>query len=237
MRLTLPEPKIRIGEDGFDGIDKLGRAPLAHQLTDLVDRIDDPITIALDGGWGSGKSFFLKLWIGEHSNPPIGRPKGKARMIYFDAFEHDFLDDPLVGLVGAIAEDEETTTKSGSSINSLKKWAWKLAKPVARAGLFAITSGVSEVVGAVGDAVIKVASEEAEQTLEQFWAKEDDKRAAMKGFRAALTALTTPDETGTPTQKIVLIIDELDRCRPDYALSMLLWPSTPGKKKREWMQK
>lgn len=33
--------------------------------------------------------------------------------------------------------------------------------------------------------------------------------------------LTCPGENGAPTPKLVIVIDELDRCRPDYALSLL----------------
>lgn len=215
-RLTTPEPRITIGTHTFADFDKLDRASLAHQLTALVDRIDEPITIALDGGWGSGKSFFLKLWVGEHK-----AKGGKAHLIYFDAFENDFLDDPLVGLVGAITEPEEAKHWTKKATESLRKWTWILAKPAAKIGLAVAAHGATVVAGAVADVAIDATASELGASMDQFWAKEDGKRAAMKGFRAALTALTAPDETGTPTQKIVLIIDELDRCRPDYALSML----------------
>ena len=215
-RLTIPELAIKIGTDKFDDHDLLGRATLAHQLSELIDSIEDPLVIALDGGWGSGKSVFLKLWVGEHQ-----KEGGKARLIYFDAFEHDFLDDPLVGLVGAISACEGKSGKKTSPIKSLRTLAWKLAKPAARIGLAAATSGVSEVVGGVGDRIAGALSKETEATMEQFWAGEDVKREAMGQFRKALAALTKPSKEGVPSETIVLIIDELDRCRPDYALSML----------------
>jgi hypothetical protein len=43
----------------------------------------------------------------------------------------------------------------------------------------------------------------------------------MAAFRQALVDLTEPDSEGTPTQKLVIVVDELDRCRPDYALHLL----------------
>ncbi len=66
MRLTMPAPKIKLYKDGFAGHDKLGREKTGHRLSELVERIDDPLVIALDGAWGSGKSLFLKCWVGEH---------------------------------------------------------------------------------------------------------------------------------------------------------------------------
>ena len=58
MRLALPEPSITLYDDGLEKHDKLDRQPLADRLSDLVENNDDPLVIALDGGWGSGKSLF-----------------------------------------------------------------------------------------------------------------------------------------------------------------------------------
>jgi hypothetical protein len=49
-RLFLPEP-VFDENSTFKNDDKLGRSDLSLRLTDLVDRIDDPMVIALDGGW------------------------------------------------------------------------------------------------------------------------------------------------------------------------------------------
>ncbi|MDQ7069378.1 MAG: P-loop NTPase fold protein, partial [Rhodobacterales bacterium] len=56
---------------------------------------------------------------------------------------------------------------------------------------------------------------------EKLWEKEDGQRAAMKEFEEGLIAMTYPDGEGNKPRKIVIVIDELDRCRPDYALSLL----------------
>ncbi|WP_193747338.1 hypothetical protein [Ruegeria sp. ANG-S4] len=49
MRLTLPEPKIDLYSDGFDEHDKLSRKSIGDKLSKLVEDIDDPLVIALDG--------------------------------------------------------------------------------------------------------------------------------------------------------------------------------------------
>ncbi|MCA3444349.1 MAG: hypothetical protein INF52_13420 [Rhodobacter sp.] len=88
MRLTPPEPDFTPGEKGFDDkdatglpYDLLGRKAVGEQLSDLIERIDEPLVIALDGGWGSGKSHFLRLWTGAHRK----ENGGTAKVIYFDA--------------------------------------------------------------------------------------------------------------------------------------------------------
>ncbi len=49
---------------------------------------------------GLWQTYFLKRWGGAHQN----ENGGKAQTVYFDAFSHDFLDDPLTALIGAISD-------------------------------------------------------------------------------------------------------------------------------------
>ncbi len=267
MRLTVPEPKIRLYEQGFEDIgedgqklDKLGRKQTGDKLSDLVERIDDPLVIALDGAWGSGKSFFLKCWVGEH----LKREESTAQTVYFDAFQHDFLDDPLIALTGAIAErfegkhsdgEQGTTSEAAApeALAKLKKFGLFLGKAVGKAVVSAGANYAKKAIGeetfdalgdelkeAIGDGVDTVESEAkalfdadwGEAASKDFWKKQRAKTAAMEAFRLALTALTEPVteneakgnpklKEGTPKRKLVIVIDELDRCRPDYALSLL----------------
>lgn len=101
-----------IGKVGFDsGRDLLNRAETGKRLSELVERIEKPMVIALDGASGSGKSHFLRLWCGAHTL----ENDGTARVIYFDAFKHDYLDDPLVALTSAIIANLEGEKASPSS--------------------------------------------------------------------------------------------------------------------------
>ena len=220
------EPKFPIGEVGFKGtykddngqdrpLDLLGRTDFGQRLTSLVDSTSQPLVIALDGPWGSGKSHFLKLWAGAHGL----ELKGQAEVIYFDAFEHDFLDDPLVSLVAKLAKDAPERGFTANAMEKVKDAAGPLLRLGARIAVAVGTAGVSEMVGAVGDAAIGAIGKSAEDNIDEFWKTETSRIAAMSEFRAALEALTKKED-GT-TQKIVFIIDELDRCRPDYALQML----------------
>lgn len=65
-RLTFREPDITLYEGGFAGHDLLERKATGDALSDLVDRIAEPMVIALDAGWESGNIFFLTCWVGEH---------------------------------------------------------------------------------------------------------------------------------------------------------------------------
>lgn len=225
MKIFPPEPDIKLYEEGFEHQDILQRASVGTSLSDLIERIEDPLVIALDGGWGTGKTYFLKRWVGAHGQDS----DRKATPVYFDAFASDYLSDPLPALVSAIGE--RFPREQEGAVDRMKSAAFKFAKPIARIGLAFATYGATEVASAAGDAVINAASGEVSKALEQYWSQEDGRRAAMEEFRLALMDIVaghpdTSDETEEDTDNtsqagLVIVIDELDRCRPDYALEVL----------------
>ncbi len=82
LRLTPPEPDFTPRDKSFDDkdatglrYDLLGRKAVGRRLSDLVERIGEPLVIALDGIWGSGKSHFLRLWTGAHRKEDDGRAR------------------------------------------------------------------------------------------------------------------------------------------------------------------
>ena len=210
MSISVPAPKIDIYKSGFDGVCKLGRAEEGKKLSELVEKVSEPLVIAVDAPWGAGKSFFLKCWVGAHQK----ENSGIATTVYFDAFRHDFLDDPLIGLTSVIAERLTVDGIEDSTWQKAKEAAAKLVRPAFRTGLTILTSGASELTGPIVDAALEAGSKELSEASKQFWKKEDGKRAAMSGFRSSLEELSS-------NRKLVIVVDELDRCRPDYALSML----------------
>jgi len=147
-RLYIPEPKIDLYNDGFDEHDELGRKETGAKLSGLVERIDDPLVIALDGAWGTGKSVFLKCWVGEH----LKHHGEQTQTVYFDAFKHDYLDDPLTALTGVLSERFNEIGEPKPALKKMKQAAAKLWRPGLRTGLALATAGASELAGPVIDA-------------------------------------------------------------------------------------
>lgn len=215
MKILPPELSVNLYNEGFEGADILQRKKTGKALSDLLERIDDPLVVALDGQWGTGKTYFLKRWIGAHTV----ENGSTATTVYFDAFAHDYLGDPLPALVSALAE--RLPSGSEGNVQRVKTAAFKLAKPLTRLSLAIATFGATEALGDVGDVVAEAVSSETAAGFEKFWEKQSDRRAAMEEFKCALETLASPSgETGTGSS-LVFVIDELDRCRPDYALEVL----------------
>lgn len=216
MKLFPSQPEVRLYEEGFGAVDLLKRQHAGKRLSELLEKVDDSVVVALDGPWGSGKSHFLKRWVGAH-NLENG---GTATTVYFDAFANDYLDDPLIGLTGIIGERLPPTEKS--KWQTAKDLAVKLSRPVFRIGLAAATAGATEIAAPVVDAAIEAGANEAANASEAFWRREDGRKAAMTQFRHCLEQLAVPaPKSSEPGKRLIIVVDELDRCRPDYALSVL----------------
>lgn len=212
MKIFPQPPKITLYKEGFTGHDQLDRKKTGQQLSALVEGVDDPLVIAVDGGWGSGKTVFLQCWAGAHQN----EFEYTGTTVYLDAFQTDFYDDPLFAVVEAIAERFERDDKSPGILDKAKSAAVWLARPAARMLLAALTSGASEMVGAVGDGVLKRLEEEGIDAIAAFNKASQARKEALEDLRVSLNTLTRDG-----TQKLIIIVDELDRCRPDYAIAML----------------
>ncbi|MCY4306950.1 MAG: P-loop NTPase fold protein [Rhodobacteraceae bacterium] len=203
------EQKIDLYKDGFEDKrnDLLQRRKTGKALSSLLNGIEDPLVIALDSQWGSGKTYFLKRWVGQHL-----KENNDQTVLYFDAFSHDYISDPLPALVTAL----EGRTKN-KNIKKLQNAVFNLAKAGTRAGVAVATSGVSEAFGKVGEGITKALGDQAEKSLEEYWKREEGRSIAMEQFRAALESMVLAEKNN----KVIIVVDELDRCRPDYALEVL----------------
>ncbi|KZK85838.1 KAP family P-loop domain protein [Pseudovibrio sp. Ad13] len=209
MRLFPQDNEVVLYESGFED-DLLGRDKLSKQLSELIEKIEDPLVLALDDKWGSGKSFFLKRWVAAHKNDNAG----KATTVYFDAFENDYLSDPLVSIIAAVGE--RIPSNKADTVKKWKSTATKLVKPALRVGLSFATFGATKHFDEMGDVIADAVGSEGKAALDGLWEAEKERQDAILAFKSVLTELTESD--GAP---IVIVVDELDRCRPDYALSVL----------------
>ena len=111
LRLKLPEPGVSAEQPWGD--DVLDRAQIATKLTNLIRDQSAPFAISIHGYWGTGKTFMLKRW-----QKDLEIKNFKA--IYFNAWEDDFCDDPLLAIIGQLSEYFKES--------SLKTFTDKLAK-------------------------------------------------------------------------------------------------------------
>jgi KAP family P-loop domain len=206
--------------------DRLGREPFVKATTDLLVAIREPFVIALNAPWGSGKTTTLRLL----------EPNLKAAgvtAVSFNAWEVDDATDPLVPLVATLHDRLLEIKGYGSRVDSVKierlktlgsaivKHSAIAAVKVATAGLLDLGVAAEGLAKAAGEAAEKAGEDLAGDVIDAF---KRERRAAHQ-FRALLQELiaylqATADES-VDSPPLVLMIDELDRCRPTFAVSML----------------
>jgi hypothetical protein len=111
-------PALEIGdEEGFSADkDIFQRKGFGAGLKNLVSVAADPLVIALDAPWGSGKTTFIKMWAGDLRK--TGFP-----VVYFDAFENDHVDNAFLAIAAEVIglSNSLKNTKSPAHKKFLKK--------------------------------------------------------------------------------------------------------------------
>ena len=195
INLKLPLATVSKSQPWSD--DVLHRSQLAAALTNLVKNQTNPFTISIHGNWGTGKTFLLQRW--QQDLQDLELPA-----LYFNAWEDDFCDDPLLAILGQLSEyfKEPRLTRLGSmaidaAVEVLQQTAQTLLKS---------TTGLS----------VEMPQSESSTLLDQYL----DQRRAKDQLKEHLTCLAEAIrcKTGYP---LVFIIDELDRCRPTFAIELL----------------
>ena len=207
-----PLPKLKLSEAAIDSEspwadDLLDRKELAEKLTTLVYHQIDPLRISLHGPWGTGKTFLLRRWTQHLSNQGF-------RAVYFNAWEEDFLQDPLVPMLGRIREE------LGPQYREIIKATGKLL------GQFLIEAGAIVIQSQTGLTGREVLSRIWGRIRAFFNAKNNltDRHQHLKETEEQLTVSLkelASEITNSTGQPLVVVIDELDRCRPAYAVECL----------------
>lgn len=197
LKLKLQEPDISPDEPWQD--DVLGRGEIAERLTNLIRNQQEPFIISINGQWGSGKTFLLKRWQKELE-------KDQFRAIYYNAWEDDFCDDPLLSIIGQMSEQ----FKAGKFKEQARQ-VGQMAVQLIKQNLIAVPS---KLIGL--DLSVDVSKLDGRDLLQEY----ADQRKTKDCLKNRLTQLSAAvaKEAERP---LVFIIDELDRCRPTFAIELL----------------
>ncbi len=212
MAIRLQPMEIEICENDPFRNDLLGRKEPVEVLTSIVGSIEGPCVLAVDAAWGTGKTTFLRMWSQHLKN--CGFP-----VVEFNAWETDFTDDPFIALSSEILNglekclDETQEPRLHAFRKAIGETVKATSGPLFRLALSALPYMGAQ---AVKELDATTASSENDATSEYLTAK-----GAMQEFKTALHD-TASELTGSKKGKpLVLMIDELDRCRPSYAVELL----------------
>ncbi len=212
MTYRLDELEVPAG-DPFR-YDSLERRPLVDFLSGLIKRLNGPFVMALDSPWGSGKTTLVRMVMEDL--------KGKSfQCTYFNAWKVDYVTDPLVAMVSSIDRvdlgAEEANSTFRERLNTVKKVTNLVAKRAVIAGVKALTLGALD----VEEEIESVASELVGDTVGDLVNAFNRESELLEKFRAELTAAVAQLPVAGKEPNLVVFIDELDRCRPNFAIELL----------------
>ncbi len=193
----------------FDTRDEFARIGIAKKITSLLASDARVSPMIIDGGWGTGKTEFCKKLINHIKCSDLN-----FEVVYIDAFRYDNNSEPLLAVLSSIIkilpEDEQTSLiekalpaiKFGIKTTLKAGVSWVLKQDAAD-----IADDFDGELKKVGDAA---ANHAVEAVLKDHVASEEN-----------IELLINTLVEVTNAKPIIIVIDELDRCRPDYSVTIL----------------
>ncbi len=192
--------------------DLLERQNVIDGISQIIeDRLysKQPLSLAITGIWGVGKSYILKEIEKKYS--------GRCIVFHYDCWKNDYYDEPLIGILSAISEQlNEIETKNP---DEQQKHYYRVLREV----VFQISRGVIK--------------NFIEYDIETFRSRFTEFKNLLKAKKqidiASFDSLSNVSDVievvnnilcgymAYEGKKILFVVDELDRCLPDYAIKIL----------------
>lgn len=206
--------------------DLWGRKQLGEKLTNFISNLQCGATIALDAEWGAGKTWFVKNWKTDLS-------QNGYTVIYIDAFQHDFMEDPFLILsmeiLNAVKTDETIVDNFKKTMVStyhailpnIPILLWSLTMTLMGAGHLSKTveqtlQDIKENTGGFGENAGELLEGKLREHLTELVEEYNNSKNQLGYFRAQLEKLVANLD-----EPLVFIVDELDRCKPEFSIKLI----------------
>ncbi len=195
--------------------DLLGLEEFSHRLEKFIatehEYVEGSLVIALTSKYGSGKTTFLEMWKSslEHEDKPL--------VISLNAWESDYYGDPLFAIISALVERLETEGEPDNAntlVNAAKDFGWFTTALTGQ--VVKKVTGIDAVAAGELAEKKKAKREETVQDISDTFSIYQGRKAAMESLKEVVSQFVAASEP-----KVLFLVDELDRCRPDYAITYL----------------
>lgn len=214
--LALPRTTV-VGDQAFEG-DRLDRGKLAEPWTVYVDRLRVGAVLAIDAPWGEGKT-----WFGRHWAKHLASDLHKHKVVFIDAFAQDYMEDPFLLIAAEIASVLDDGKGAAKELREKAAGVMKTILPMGAKALINFAGRVAlgstnlsddfqEAAKGASQGVADTTSKWIEKRLEDH----TQEKASLEYFRIELNKFAA-----TQDKSVVVFIDELDRCRPNFAVQLI----------------
>ena len=193
----------------FDERDEFKRKSIAEKVISLLQADIDISPMVIDGSWGTGKTEFCHKLINlMHGND-------SHHLIYIDAFKADHADEPLMTVLAEVIKvlpDDDSKKSFMKKVLPAVRYGFKASAKAAVSHV--LKQDFADVADDFDKQIQGAADKAIDATVESVL---KDHVKADKNLKALQTALAEI----AATKPIILFVDELDRCRPNFAVDML----------------
>lgn len=182
--------------------DLLNRKQYADVLTQIVKNTEDGSTLSINADWGYGKTTFVKMW------DAMLQSEG-YKTIYFNAWESDFVSEPMLALIDGLRNttfDQDFAFEQRQQLSATVDTIIGITRAIP----------VIKIIGDVGKAVKDGVDQCIEDTND--FQRTQSLQSLVAEFKERLSNYA---KTISKDKPLIIFVDELDRCRPDYAVQML----------------
>ena len=200
---------IDITTKTFDERDEFQRRNIAEKAIKLLKSDVDISPMVIDGSWGTGKTEFC------HKLINLMKEDNTHNVIYIDAFKADHINEPLMTVLAEIIKILPNEPARKKFIKKVLPTVRFSLKALAKAGVsHLLRQDFANVTNDFDKEIQKAANKAIDTTAELMLKDHVEAEKNLQTLQAALTAIASQDP-------IVIFIDELDRCRPNFAVDML----------------
>ena len=192
--------------------DVLDRSKVIGDISEIISHrlySKEPMSLAVMGVWGVGKTFILNEIEKKFSN--------KCIIFHYDCWKNDYYEEPLVGILSVIVEqlnaiESQNPDKQQDCYYALmKQFIVQLSQCVTQHFIMADIANIGNVFALIKDKVKK--KKAVELKPRNFLASISDIIETINNLLCGYMAYEG--------KKILFVVDELDRCLPDYSLKVL----------------
>lgn len=206
--------------------DKLNRQLDAEIIIDTARKIHDEgdvtnkngLVMAINAPWGGGKSYMLN-GIAEN----LGR--GGYKVLRFNAWENDYSKDALSSFLAEMGDQIESLFGTGNEKvadfkKSAKRIAWDVSKVFFAAALKKLSgAAIDDLVEAANGKDGDIGEGASPDLTKDLFTQHKDLKEQVALLRKSLLDLYQSQES--PLKPIFILVDELDRCRPNFSIELL----------------
>lgn len=194
--------------------DRLDRARYAEFLTNYLaaEGKQRNYVLNLNAEWGAGKTWFIKRWYMElRQHYPT---------VYIDAWQQDFSDDPLLTVISSIIEQLRDATGNKLAVpDGIKS---KLLGLLKAGGKLVLKSAIKK--AGLEDGDFSLEGEDADKLVDTLCSNHKERYESIQYLKQEIRQWVEAAvglSEGKLDYPAFILIDELDRCRPSYAVEML----------------